>query len=357
MRHANKLPDIETVYILGAGASHSVTRQSNTISNKQAPLDNDFCKTIIELNVAKPKWVNESVSFIRNAWKDHQPMSSYGLEQAIIHQLGHMEFIDAIHARRSQGNVSKRDYLNNLAHLICFVLSKAKEGGKTPYERFVRHAFPKIALAKQNNRIITFNYDCLLEKHLLARFPAQAVYFDRLRDSRDAADRRMERYSDPLVVKLHGSSNWHVTTDDYERIINGGYDPLDPKRHFIEKVWIDSNFKPSPKDDVSPLIIPPLSNKPITRIELFAFLWTRAYEYLFKAKEIVVCGYSLPQTDNLANSLFSNFKNSRLERVTVIDPNPRIIERWRSLFARKGLSKCKWSYSPDFQEYVEELDS
>lgn len=356
MRHTANLPELEKVFVLGAGASYSATQQRKGAFQQESPLDKDFCGRILQLDLQKPHWLDESINFIKKSWKDHYPMNEYGLEAAIIRQLGHMEFIDSIHARRKSGNATRKDYLNHLSHLICFILGRSKENRAESYRRFSRIAFPtSVPIDEQTNRIITFNYDCLLDQYLLNRYSAQKIYFDRIRNDPDSSDRREFTFQDPLIIKLHGSSNWHVSTDEFERIIDGMQPEEDS--YFIDRIWHDNTMRPSPKDDVSPLIIPPLPNKPITSISLFSFLWTRAYEYLHQAKEIIVCGYSLPETDNLATSLFSNFRNENLERVTVVDPNPQIIQRWRDLFIRKGIKHCRWAYSANFQEYIDDLEN
>ena len=101
--------------------------------------------------------------------------------------------------------------------------------------------------------------------------------------------------------------------------------------------------------------MPPIPDKPMTKIRLFEFLWTRACEYLHEAENITICGYSLPDTDSLAMSLFGNLSNTRLKRVTVIDPDPSILQRWRDLLINNRNSRAQWTYHSDFREYVESL--
>jgi hypothetical protein len=120
-------------------------------------------------------------------------------------------------------------------------------------------------------------------------------------------------------------------------------------------VWYEDKGMPSPKDKCSPLIIPPLPIKPVMDIGLFRFLWTKAYEYLHEAEEIIVCGYSLPETDQHALSLFSNFHNINLKKVTVVDPDPAILGKWRNLFERSNVSKADWMWYKDFSKFVNSL--
>jgi hypothetical protein len=98
----------------------------------------------------------------------------------------------------------------------------------------------------------------------------------------------------------------------------------------------------------------PLPQKPITQIRLFCFLWTLAYEYLHEARELIICGYSLPETDKLAHSMFSNFANKKLKSITIVDPNPYIMHKWRDLFRRSSINnRARWSYYESFTEFVQ----
>lgn len=148
--------------------------------------------------------------------------------------------------------------------------------------------------------------------------------------------------------------NWRVTEEEFRRIIQPGSatadDPL-----YLQAVWFAGSGTPDPDDSAQPLIVPPLPVKPITQVSLFRFLWAKAYEYLHEAEEIVVCGYSLPDADRLALSLFGNFVNKRLKSVTVIDPDSTILRKWRGLFRRKNVASARWTYYEDFCEYVDDM--
>ena len=188
----------------------------------------------------------------------------------------------------------------------------------------------------------------------MSRYAPQRIYFDRLKNEKHGIDRPKGKFPSPLMIKLHGSVNWQCLTDNYRKIVDSRASEDDP--YFLEPIWFQEKGNPAPSDDVSPCIIPPLPNKPITEISIFSYLWTKAYEYLHEAKSIVLCGYSLSPTDTLAQSLFGNFRNSKLERVIVVDPDSSILTKWRALFARRGVAAPRWEYYSDFVEFVENSD-
>jgi hypothetical protein len=42
--------------------------------------------------------------------------------------------------------------------------------------------------------------------------------------------------------------------------------------------------------------------------------------------------------------MFASFRNKNLESVTIVDPNPDILKKWRDLLRRRSVnSKAKWS--------------
>jgi len=188
---------------------------------------------------------------------------------------------------------------------------------------------------------------------LLERFKKEQLYFDAITDSSQRPPKRKtwrETLCDfPLLIKLHGSINWRCDVNDFNRIIGSGQGVgEDPHIH----IW-KSDSHTQPNDDVAPLVIPPLPAKPLSSIGIFRWLWTKAFEYLRQAEEIIICGYSLPEIDQFARSLFSNFPSERLTKVTIVDPHPNIIEKWREIFGRDNLpSSIQWEWADDFSEYV-----
>lgn len=352
MRDEAQRPQIDTLFVLGAGSSYAATYAKNR-STSVAPLDKNFCERIRTLDYRRPKWVAEAVHLVRSRWKDAAPFESFGLEAAIIRQVSHLEFFDSIQPRR-RGSCTSEEYLDTLVHLICFVLHLAKEVDASPYQKLASHAYPAGRPAEgYRNRIVTFNYDTLLDRYLLDRFSIERVYFDRLKRTPDQGDRRHERHSDPLLIKLHGSTNWHCRTNEFKHIVGSVAEESAP--YFIDPIWHDDSSRLAPSDDASPCIIPPLPLKPITSLSLFHHLWTRAYEYLHTAKRIVICGYSLPPADTLAVSMFGNFENQDLESVVVVDPNPGILRNWQELFRRPKVRWPRWEYFSDFREYCDAL--
>lgn len=343
---------VRRLFIFGAGASHGATVGRSTV-DRIAPLDKDFCNKIDDLNTQRPQWVNEAREYVLKEWKDHSKFSDQGLEHAIQKQISHLEFIDAIHPRRRRSSVDPKTYLNQLSHLICFVLRKCLEKKGGPYLKMINKVVGSTKDAsKVQDRFITFNYDDLLDTHLLNHFDITEVYFDNLKRSKAESKKRQRIFNDPLLVKLHGSINWRCSQTDFENLIGSLSNSTGSFE--IPKIWFAKSGTPTPKENSSPLIMPPLPIKPITHIKLFCFLWTKAYEYLHEAEELIICGYSLPEADRLAQSLFSGFTNQKIKKITVVDPNPGILSKWRNLLRRKNVnSRCEWVYFENFDEFAD----
>lgn len=350
---------VDKLYVFGAGASHGSS--GTTAKNSCSPLDSQFCKTIEDLKYERPQWVSLSKDTVLREFKDKDvhPFRKCGLESAILKQLGHLEFLRHIQPRRMNNTITQGEYLNHLAHLICFILRKSKPNRLNPYQIIFEKSFKDKDPEEIDDRIITFNYDDLLDRHFIDEFEIERTYFDKLKRRKDQSDRRTEiKFEFPFILKLHGSINWLCDTEEFERILNpDSYSKKDsPKAYHIRSIWYTKNKVPNPEDAESPLVIPPLPVKPITSIEIFEWLWTRAYEYLFEAKELVLCGYSLPDTDRMAVSLFSNFQNNSLSKITVVDLEPAILKKWKELLRRKGINKkVQWSYCETFEEYAQQL--
>lgn len=284
-------------------------------------------------------------------WFDRSSATRHGLEEAIIKRVSQYEFLSKVHSRRVRDKCSNEDYLNHLSHLITAYLSQCKSNNTNHARKLANYIFPKGTSRNEfKNRIITFNYDTLIERPLLDRgISKRTLYFDRLANEEEDGLRRTnsQAFPHPLVLKLHGSINWRVRREYFDQLILG---TIDPEEKIV--IWTDSSQVPEPMDDESPLIIPPIPNKPITTASLFRFLWTLAFEYMHQARRLIIIGYSCPPTDSLARTMFGQFKSKNLEEVFIVDPNANALGTYRAMFDPPTASRAKWLYYPSISDYI-----
>lgn len=353
MRNKKNRADLDKLFILGAGASlaaSKINHRSNKIPTYQSPLDSEFPIRISALDLQRPNWVAEAKEKVVSNFRPDGEFEDFGLEQSIIRQLGLLELFESLHPRRSRNQISPQKWLNLLSHLICTILRRARENRSKPYKTLIDKYFPSDKpIEELSNRIITFNYDTLLDDHLLEDRDITDIYFDTIRSRRDRPSKAKQNH--PLLLKLHGSINWRCSENDLKSIIEGPQEEI--TEYQVDRVWVDNSSPPSPKDEVSPFIMPPLPSKPITSIKLFNWLWTRAYEYLYEAKELVIVGYSLPETDGVAEAMFGSFHNNDLERIILVDPSTSTLDRWRDVLGRTGLRKLRWTYYESLSDFLE----
>lgn len=361
MKQRKNRLQVERLAVLGAGASFAASRPLSAQGkvDSTAPLDNQFCLRIANYTCQRPAWANDLRDLITNGWCYPKPMTELGLETAILRQLGHLDFLSAIKPSKARNCPDPIEYLDWMTHLITLILAKSNENSRGLYAKIAGSMFkPNKGYDNPGNRIITFNYDMMFDKYLLKRsnLSARKIYFDSIktRAGRLEENDQKEKYDNPLLLKLHGSVNWRTPTTEYRRIL--GDRPEDAGER-IDPVWFEkTRATVSTTDEISPCIVPPLPNKPITEISLFKYLWTKAAEYLSTAKEIAIIGYSLPPTDNLAMSLFADFDNPRLSNVIVVDPNPQKLLDWQNLFRRSNVNWPKWEYHATFDDYCDSLN-
>jgi hypothetical protein len=357
MRLTQNRKKIDTLYILGAGASKSLTdrkSRSGTYSRKTCPVDRDFI-ACIESHQRTKGWQSHTFESVKRAWLDYSEFTDQGLENAIMRRVGDYNLLSKIHPKRTRNQESNEDFLNNFSHLIADYLAGCHANNSKRDRTFVNKVFPPTnSIESYNNRIITFNYDTVIDRPLLERFSARKLYFDRLVDNAKNGFKRAatQKFSEPLLLKLHGSINWRCERSYFDDIVLGKVNPS-----VKIPIWISDGRCPSPADKESPLIIPPVPEKPITSASIFSFLWTLAYEYLHEAKRIVLVGYSCPSTDTLAKAMFCHFKAKRAEEVVIVDPNPEVITHYREMLKPGLSSTTRWTYFDDFATFIDNENS
>jgi|GEM_PF-1202863 len=374
----NRLKNCETLFVLGAGASYSITKSNSVgkMDSKEAPLDRNFTARIKHPTEYKKKqlWVDAAKSEVSKDFLHHQQFSEIGLERSISLQLANLEFLDSIdRSKMRKVKLKSNEFIEKITHLMTFELDRVKIRDSKIVEKFISKYFHQTSVEECPNRIITFNYDTLIDKYLIDRFKSiNKIYFDSIAPN-SITTRNKEKFSHPLMLKLHGSINWKCKTEEYLKIFKHGNhanetNNLDQGKTkstitktyntkgcvYIDKIWLDDKVD-APGNDTSPLIIPPIENKPITNVAIFRYLWSYAFEYLHECKELVIIGYSLPDSDTLANSLFSQFDNEKLKKITIVDPSTETVLKWVKLFERMKKKKFIIEYYTDFCSYINRL--
>ncbi len=197
---------------------------------------------------------------------------------------------------------------------------------------------------------ITCNYDLNIERVLellsyelndnnIFSFP-NCYRFDRkkirithtsLKHKKKFFDKAPNSIKGIAVLKLHGSLNWysrHTSDNPSRRAL------FNPVRHFwVTNRWSSKAFWKSKNLYTFPVIIPPVIHKSGVLHEVVKPVWQFAEVSLSKAKQIIILGYSCPNTDienaNLIKRVFRGCSNRK--KLHIIDPNPEVLMRYVEL--------------------------
>lgn len=186
-----------------------------------------------------------------------------------------------------------------------------------------------------NNKvsIITFNYDLCLD-YTLHFYNKKPNYCLNVNGSSHGIK----------LFKLHGSLNWGVCPNcnkivswDMEKFFN----QFSWESHFlleVEKVELDigskiNEFVHCGSTPVNgPMLIPPTWNKMQHQGEL-ENVWRAASNELSTAENIIVCGYSFPDTDMFFTYLYAlgTVGETLLKKFWVFDPDVNVENKFRNL--------------------------
>jgi hypothetical protein len=203
--------------------------------------------------------------------------------------------------------------------------------------------------------VITFNYDSTLERVLHKQgkwFPSDGYGFSLVFQKSRYDEERVTFPNSPIkIFHLHGAIGWYRKPEiKYPEMLpsNGGAFPvealapaplethiaLDPL--FLERLGIfevDASLPIRPADEQQILIHPSFFKnyeREGGQNTVFIDLWKQAAELLRKADEIFIIGYSLPEADTAALTLF--LTNCDRERVRIINPDSATSFRLRQIF-------------------------
>jgi hypothetical protein len=195
--------------------------------------------------------------------------------------------------------------------------------------------------------IISFNYDILAE---------MALYLSRtLGFKLGYSDHISITDGNVPVIKLHGSLSWGTCPKCKELVSlpmsfvrEGDIAPPDDKGMMhLEISSLLAKAKLSHCDqaiDPIPVIVPPSWNK-TEYAEQVGHIWQEAARQLSDAENIIVCGYSLPETDVFFKHLFAlgSVGTSLIRHFWVIDPDPGggVERRFRAMLGKAALDRFK----------------
>ena len=228
----------------------------------------------------------------------------------------------AIQERSSLGNYDSeklKHIRNNLFILLRDVFEKCWIGddGNLNYgdlrhsQSYSQNAYNIFAQKiKNNDTIISFNYDYLLDLEILSNigYFNYAIKFDETAGPQnDKTTYPYMRDDGVLLLKLHGSLNWYYcpTCQTIEKYDNVGTPDA--------KCMLD-------KSPMETLIVPPILQNQYNNIYLNK-IWKVALHEIRKADEIIFIGYSLPDYDLHVKYLLKKAltMNSSKKRLVVVD--------------------------------------
>ena len=374
-----------TVYIFGAGASHSYNQSPSGI---RPPLARGFFETFHQLDIsADPEVrIGDIVNHLRDVYGlDVADFLAFNqdIEQFMTHLDIQLKFLADLQARDiiqssetlAQFYQSVRAY-DQMLFMIAHVLNEIQNGP-------VSDAYNSLVGGSDaSDTFITFNWDTLLDRAIYETGSwvpdkGYGVRFLRILDRgwREPA----ETTSTMQLLKLHGSTNWLVNYVTYrldtgERVmidapvgvgrppnsdaleidmrgqrpdagvsrhIPGAADPaaspicvVDPREYYTayKDRWRTgyrpfSYFFPPDHPDTGvplmPLIVAPVLFKMYEEFShVLDPIWEKAHQAVSEAERIVIVGYSFPRTDFRAIDLLRQaLATEPYPEVTVVNPD------------------------------------
>jgi len=247
-------------------------------------------------------------------------------------------FTEAWTAARTGGRISTvlgtldgNRILSTLQFHLATVASKVRLRRGTKLWEGYKQFFLSNYDRSKSLTVITFNYDLLAEQIL----DDANFYFDtggnsdfRLLDPRRR--RGLTRHGSELpLLKLHGSVGWGVCrgcrTSEYSGdSVSVFEDPYAPVRRQLCPFCYRNMLEIG--------VVPPIQGK-AGEIRHMTSLWSRARKLVTRATEVIIIGYSLPETDVEARSLLRDAAESgNLRKTTVVNGPGGASETLRELF-------------------------
>lgn len=338
---------MKTVFIFGAGASYDAG----------APLMADFLDRAHDLYWRGNERVVQAATAFQNVFKAQSDLQSLFSKaylninnlESLFSAVDIAQVIQKFGSRTPEEIPDLRTDLvtviyKTLEQTVRFPMVQGRVESPRPYGRFVstmRDLMEEAPFRGNSSfSFITFNYDVALD-YALTKTGMRFNY--ELPDSvtYDLSNNPVGRPSSVglSLMKLHGSMNW-LESPDGERVHLLTFDKVARGQGFHDEsgetpILTATNIIDKPASEYygwRPLIVPPTWNK-TGQHPYLASIWRAAARALECADNIIIIGYSLPETDLFFRFLFALGVDSatRVRRFWVFDPNPAVGDRFRDL--------------------------
>lgn len=338
----------KTTYILGAGFNQCV----RGMNGLKPPLSTNFFNTILknkECNTINYDNRTQLVyEYIYKYWKKSKKnlfYDDFDLEECF--SLLQLQLLEAS-SNNNQKLITRLLKINSTLKFMFI-------GSLCEFEQFSSSSklmldFASLIYNKKSN-ILTFNYDCNLEKaietvsnHKWNSFFSYGVKFDKIQIFKNNTMSYMKKEDfynmfqissyNWNILKLHGSLNWfkYIPVSECDLFRNYKNDISDKKTQFI-LADIYKYFDKYDSSDliVDPLIIPPVLYKDYGQ-DIISTLWDKAKNVLSTCKTLIVIGYSFPPTDfGIKKLLLEAFEFNSLENLIVVNPNTSVVNTVKDL--------------------------
>jgi hypothetical protein len=265
--------------------------------------------------------------------------------------------------RRTKKRVTLSGLRFQITTFICHVLLEITHENLCPFHCRLARSLSK------GDAVITFNYDLLMDSALEASgrwspYSGYGLKFKAAIEGNELVTISGTSTSDVLCLKLHGSLNWLHGHSPWNTIYNYpiryGQDVFLLRKisHLVESGPTDVAGKYEHVEngvyyDLHSLIVAPRADKPYESFpKVFNELWDKATKSVQQADELVIVGYSIPETDIRSKELIRAARSIRKQiAFTVVDKAPRpVVDKLQALL---GYAPLKIYES--FEEYIGSL--
>lgn len=323
------------VYIFGAGFSRNFNQE-------MFPLVSDFLSAAKAHSAYEPEQKHQELALVirryfgSDTYQNIEKVMSFLAGSPLYNRQIPLEHRSIVY-----------DELVEIIVRVLFTASREKAETKfiqATYERFAQ------LLNETESTVITFNYDCLLERLLRdvgwQRYYGYGLHIPLTHEAMPTPPHTYSNQSysedmdtDPTsrvtVLKLHGSINWGtpiIAEDKTQAIYQLPHPSGASMADFTVQTEVGSPFTQYFK----PVIVPPVLDKSLWyRNPTFKVIWNMAMEAIAQASEITFVGYSLRATDFMAEFMFRQAVSMQsIERkITIVDPRAsELEERYRDVF-------------------------